>query len=141
MRAGPERPVRGACLCGAVRYRVEGPLRPVVACHCAQCRKTSGHYVAATSALKEHVVLEADGGLRWYRSSGSARRGFCAICGSSLFWETTESPRLSLHAGALEGAMGLTLAGHIFCADKGDYYEIADGLPQAPADDPSLTVQ
>ncbi|MGO1081292.1 GFA family protein [Inquilinus sp. CA228] len=39
----------GGCLCGAVRYRVTGPLRPVVACHCSQCRRTSGHVAAFTA--------------------------------------------------------------------------------------------
>ena len=36
------------CLCGVVRYEVRGPLRPVIACHCTQCRRTSGPFVAAT---------------------------------------------------------------------------------------------
>ncbi|MFM7784547.1 MAG: GFA family protein, partial [Gammaproteobacteria bacterium] len=39
----------GACLCGVVRYTVQGPLRPVVVCHCTQCRRQTGHYLAATS--------------------------------------------------------------------------------------------
>ena len=38
----------GGCLCGAVRYEIRGPLRGVIACHCSQCRRTSGHYVAMT---------------------------------------------------------------------------------------------
>ncbi|MEM6441685.1 MAG: GFA family protein [Pseudomonadota bacterium] len=141
--AAPGRAVtaRGSCLCGAVRYRVEGPLRPVVACHCVQCRKTSGNFVAATSALQEDVILEREDGLRWYESSAQARRGFCGVCGSSLFWATSDSARLSLHAGALDEAEGLSLIGHIFCADKGGYYEIADGLPQRPGDDAKLTTQ
>ncbi|WP_442475962.1 GFA family protein [Roseovarius litorisediminis] len=43
--------MRGSCQCGAVRYEVAGPLRQVVGCHCSQCRKTSGHYVAATQSV------------------------------------------------------------------------------------------
>lgn len=128
----------GSCLCGAVRYRVSGPLRPVIACHCVQCRKTSGHHVAATSAPRESV--EIDGEVAWYRSSDTARRGFCPICGSNLFWDGP-GENLSIFAGTLDGDPGIRLAGHIFCADKGAYYEIADGLPQAEADDPSLTTQ
>ena len=128
----------GSCLCGVVRYRVSGPLRPVIACHCIQCRKTSGHHVAATSAPRESV--EIDGEVAWYRSSDTARRGFCPICGSNLFWDGP-GENLSIFAGTLDGDPGIRLAGHIFCADKGAYYEIADGLPQAGADDPSLTTQ
>lgn len=129
---------RGSCLCGAVSYRVTGPMRPVTACHCAQCRKTSGHYVAATSAPREAV--EIAGAVTWYASSPEARRGFCGTCGSSLFWDGP-GRNLSIHADTLDGDPGLRLAGHIFCADKGTYYEIDDGLPQAPGDDPELTTQ
>jgi hypothetical protein len=131
--------VTGGCLCGAIRYRITGPLRPVVACHCIQCRKTSGHYVAATSARFEDI--EIDGETLWYRSSPTARRGFCATCGSSLFWSADGDPRLSIHAGTLDNPTGLRLAGHIFVADKGDYYDISDGLPQVDQDDPDLTTK
>jgi hypothetical protein len=128
----------GSCLCGAVRYRVEGPMRPVIACHCGQCRKTSGHHVAATSAPRGSVTI--DGEVRWFRSSPEARRGFCPVCGSNLFWDGPGA-NLSIMAGTLDAPTGLRVAGHIFCASKGDYYEIADDLPCAPADDPDLTTQ
>ncbi len=129
---------RGGCLCGAVRFVVDGPLRPVVACHCIQCRKTSGHYVAATSAPRDGVRIEGE--VRWFQSSDTARRGFCPVCGSSLFWDGPGS-HLSIHAGALEAPTGLRLAGHIYCADKGDYYDITDDLPQAAQSDVRLTTQ
>ncbi len=129
-------PVTGSCLCGAVRYRVSGPLRPVIACHCRQCRKTSGHHVAATSAAREDIDIKGD--LRWYRSSPTARRGFCPTCGSNLFWDGP-GENLSIFAGTLDGPSGLAIAGHIYCADKGDYYEICDGAPRAPGADPALT--
>lgn len=131
--------VVGGCLCGAVRMRIDGPLRPVVACHCEQCRKTSGHYVAATSALLEHVTVEEDGALRWYRSSPKARRGFCSICGSSLFWQVDGADRVSIHAGALEAPTGLAISGHIFCAARGDYYDIDPGVPRFDGDGPEVT--
>jgi len=126
----------GSCLCGAVRYTVTGPMRPVVACHCTQCRKSSGHFVAASSAPRDAVAITGE--VTWYRSSVHARRGFCGTCGSSLFWDGAGA-NLSIHAGTLDGPTGLTLAGHIYCADKGDYYEIDDGLPQAAVRDPGLT--
>ena len=122
---------RGSCLCGAVRYTVAGPLRPVVACHCRQCRKTSGHHVAATAAARGEVSIS--GAVRWYASSATARRGFCPTCGSNLFWDGPGA-HLSIFAGTLDEDGGVRLAGHIFCADKGTYYDIADGLPQAEGD-------
>ena len=126
----------GSCLCGAVKFRVSGPLRPVVACHCEQCRKTSGHYVAATSAPRDAITIEGD--VTWYASSPTARRGFCGICGSSLFWDGP-GQNVSIHAGTLDGETGLSVTGHIFCADKGDYYEIDPDLPQFDGDDPGMT--
>ena len=73
----------GGCLCGGVRYRVTGPLRPVVTCHCRQCRRTSGHFAAFTACAAGDLVLDSDRTLRWYRSSPEAERGFCGECGAS----------------------------------------------------------
>ncbi|MCG6901066.1 MAG: GFA family protein [Rhodobacter sp.] len=129
-------PVSGSCLCGQVRLQVVGPLRPVVACHCRQCRKTSGHFVAATSAARDTIRITGE--VSWYKSSETARRGFCGTCGSSLFWDGPGA-NLSISAGVLDGDTGLRMAGHIFCADKGDYYDIGDDLPRADGRDPGLT--
>ena len=126
----------GSCLCGAVRYRVNGPLRPVVACHCLQCRKTTGNYVTATSCARN--ALSVEGELRWYTSSETARRAFCPTCGSQLFWDGP-GDHMSIMAGTIDGETGLQIAGHIFCATKGDYYKITDGTRQADEADPELT--
>lgn len=126
----------GSCLCQAVTFRVTGPLRPVIACHCQQCRKTSGHHVAATSAARDAVDISGE--VMWYASSDQARRGFCPVCGSNLFWDGP-GENLSIFAGSLDAPTGLAVAGHIFCADKGDYYEINDAVPQADGYDPDLT--
>ena len=64
----------GGCLCGAVRFEVAGPLRPVVLCHCTQCRRSTGHFMAATAARQRDFHLLAGEQLRWYASSDSARR-------------------------------------------------------------------
>lgn len=128
----------GGCLCGAVSYRVTGPLRPVIACHCTQCRKTSGHHVAATSAARADIAVSGE--VTWYVSSDSARRGFCPVCGSNLFWDGAGA-NLSIFAGTLDIPTGLQIAGHIYCADKGDYYTIGADLPRAEGADPALTTK
>lgn len=130
--------VTGGCLCGQVRIRVTGALRPVIACHCHQCRKTSGHHVAATAAPRDAIAI--DGPVSWYQSSATARRGFCGTCGSQLFWDGPGT-HLSIFAGALDAPTGLALAGHIYCGSKGDYYRIADDLPCTDGADPDLTTQ
>ena len=126
----------GGCLCGAVRYSVDGPMRPIVACHCTQCRKTSGHHAAATSAPRAALAIEGE--VTWYRSSEAATRGFCPVCGSNLFWDGGGS-NLSIFAGTLDGPTGLSLAGHIFVADRGDYYDIPADAAQADGAHPALT--
>lgn len=120
----------GSCLCGAVRYEVNGPLKQVVACHCTMCRKQSGHHYATTSAWHDHFTLTEERGLKWYRSSDSSRRGFCAECGSVLFFETDGQGRIAIAAGTIDAPTGLHIAAHIYIDDKGDYYEITGDAPK-----------
>jgi hypothetical protein len=122
---------RGGCLCGRVRYEVTGPLRPILACHCTQCRRQTGHFMASTAAARAHFALTRKAGLKWYVSSAEARRGFCGHCGSTLFWDGRGKPYIAIAAGTLDGKTGLKIARHIFTADKGDYYRIADRRPQS----------
>lgn len=114
----------GSCLCGGVRYRVNGPLRDVVACHCIQCRKTSGHHAAMTAVPKDALILLKDETLTWFRSSDKARRGFCRRCGSNLFWDPDAEPHMSLTAGTIDGDIGRTMNRHIFTESRGDYYDV-----------------
>jgi hypothetical protein len=114
--------MKGSCLCGAVRFDVDPPLRDVILCHCSQCRKTSGHVWAATSVPHDRFRLTEESGLRWYISSERAKRGFCGICGASLFWQPTGEDRISFAAGALDGPTGLKIGEEICLEDKGDYY-------------------
>ena len=120
----------GGCLCGGVRYRVTGSLSDIVACHCSQCRRTTGHYFASTSCKRSALHLDREETLAWYESSPGIRRGFCSRCGSSLFWSDERRDGIDILAGTLDSPTGLKLTGHIFVQDKGDYYEIGDGLPQ-----------
>jgi hypothetical protein len=117
-------------MCGAVRYRVTGPLRDVVGCHCSQCRRMTGHYLAATAARVADFTILSEAELRWYEASAEARRGFCGRCGSTLFWAAHGKDYISIAAGSLDDASGLKFACHIFVADKGAYYEIEPGAPQ-----------
>lgn len=121
---------KGACLCGAVSFEVAGPLPPPDACHCSQCRKTSGHYFVSTDVPAEALRIDGAEHVTWYRSSEKVRRGFCSICGSSLFWDPVHRDWTGVAMGAFEAPTGVRLALHVFTADKGDYYDIADDAPQ-----------
>lgn len=120
----------GSCLCGAVTFEVEGDLPPPDACHCTNCRKQSGHFFASTDVPRERVSIHGSDKVTWYRSSEKARRGFCSVCGSSLFWDPLYRDWIGLAMGAFDTPTGTHLGMHIFVSEKGDYYEIADGLPQ-----------
>lgn len=121
---------KGSCLCGAVKLVVEGDLPGPDACHCAQCRKQTGHYLASTDVPESKLTVHGEEHVRWYQSSEKVRRGFCGTCGSTLFWDASTLDNIAIAMGLFDGATDTNLSGHIFTADKGDYYEIADGLPQ-----------
>lgn len=123
---------RGSCLCGAVRFEVDGDLRAVDACHCSLCRRQSGHFWASADVSREDLRMLEAGPLAWFQSSPRVRRGFCSTCGSVLFWDAQHKPTVSISMGAFDSPTGVRLEKHIFVADKGDYYDIADGLPQHP---------
>lgn len=120
----------GACLCGAVRFTVQGNLPAASACHCTKCRKHTGHYEAGVDVPRAAVAMTGADQLTWYQSSAKVRRGFCSVCGSSMFFDPLERDWIGINMGAFDGATHTRLALHIFVADKGDYYDITDGLPQ-----------
>lgn len=123
----------GGCLCGSVRYRVVGPLRDVITCHCGECRQMHGG--AAPYSACETVALEllSDLGLTWFRSPASttnADRAFCSLCGSSLFWRAPDRSTTAIAAGTVDEPSGLTSSGHIWWDARADW-EVPDGLPTA----------
>ncbi len=120
----------GHCLCGAVDYKVSGELRPIMFCHCEQCRRTSGHFMAATACRPEQLKIDGEENIKWYRASPTAERGFCQHCGSNLFWRPEHGKHWSIWAGSLERPTGLKTSRHIYVHMKSDYYDIDDGLPQ-----------
>ena len=121
---------KGSCLCGAVSFEVSGKLGTPDACHCTQCRKQSGHYWASTDVPRDALTIHGADSLSWFRSSEKVRRGFCSTCGSSLFWDPIGKDKIAIAMGAFDKPTGIKLGIHIFVADKGDYYDIMDGLPQ-----------
>ncbi len=132
---------KGSCLCGSVAFELSGPLPAVINCHCNQCRKMTGHFLAATNVSHEDFRFLRDSGLKWYHASDIARRGFCGDCGSTLFWEEHGSGRIAVAAGCLDAPLDLTTEAHIYVADKGDYYLLEDNLPQFPQDnDPDRNI-
>jgi hypothetical protein len=121
---------KGSCLCGAVTFEVEGALPGPDACHCTQCRKQSGHYFVSTDVPRSAVTVHGADKVTWYRSSEKVRRGFCSTCGSLLFWDPIYKDHTGIAMGAFDLPTETKLRIHIFVSEKGDYYDIQDGLPQ-----------
>ncbi|ANP36948.1 aldehyde-activating protein [Phaeobacter gallaeciensis] len=122
--------IRGSCLCGDIRFETAAAPQGPSMCHCSQCRKQSGGVWASAYVPETELILH--GPVSWYAASVGAERGFCVRCGSFLFWKAHDEDTISFALGAVEDPSGLKIEKHIFCASKGDYYEIADGLPQKP---------
>lgn len=132
---GPAKKLSGKCMCGAVAFEFRADREDVTICHCGQCRSWSGHQWASLNAPFESLQIKVgEETVGWFRSSDYARRGFCKECGSSMFWHADKlddyKHRIAIAAAAIEKGAPMKLAEHIFVSDKGDYYEIADGLPQ-----------
>lgn len=120
----------GHCLCGSVRLTIRGEVGPVIACHCSQCRRQTGLYFASADVQRADLTIEGEEFVSWYHASDKASRGFCSRCGSALFWAANGSDKISVMAGLFDQPSGLAMDHHIYCKDKGDFYAIADGLPQ-----------
>lgn len=81
---------KGSCVRGAISFEVSGELPTPSACHCTKCRKHTGHFEVGTDLPKSSVKIFGTENITWYQSSEKARRGFCATCGSSLFFDPTQ---------------------------------------------------
>lgn len=123
----------GSCLCGAVSFEVNGPVPQPDACHCSKCRKFSGHFFVSSDIPRDIVTIHGSENVTWYRSSEKVQRGFCSTCGASLFFDpvnTNKNNWIAIAMGAFDGPTDTHIREHIFVADKGDYYDITDELPQ-----------
>jgi hypothetical protein len=120
----------GRCACGAVSYEVRGPLRSVSFCHCESCRRQSSNFVSATAAPVDNLRITGAENLSDWQATPDAVRQFCKTCGSLMFWRWNGASKISIMAGSMDQPTGLDAAMHIYVAEKGDYYDIADGLPQ-----------
>lgn len=123
----------GRCLCGAVAYRVDGPLRSIIVCHCWDCRRWHGRAAAMTCAPRAAVTVVGEEALRWYAVSDGPHRGHCGHCGSSLFWVAPGRDTVSIAAGTLDDPGGLRVTAHIWC-EQAEPWETGepDGVTRHP---------
>lgn len=125
--------IHGSCLCRAVRLEVQEPLEHAPeACHCTQCRKQTGSYLIAVNVRRSALKVLGEESVAWYRSSAMVERGFCRVCGSTLFWKPDMAGYewTGVAMGCFDTPLSTPVGKHTFVGDKGRYYDILDGAPQ-----------
>lgn len=124
----------GSCLCEAVTYEVDGPLRDVINCHCIRCRRHTGHFMAATATGVDDLTIRGES-LRWYDATDEVQYGFCGTCGSTMFWRAADKVDVvSIAAGTLDPPTGISTVTALFTADASDYHQLDETLAQYPKD-------
>jgi len=131
----------GSCLCGAVTYTVDQPLREVIVCHCTDCQKASGAGASHNIVVKSAAITITSGTPRTYaKTVDSGRvltRSFCGDCGSQLFASRNTTPEMSvLKAGTLDDRSGLVPVMDIWTVETAAFAPCLEGLPQFPGNRP-----
>jgi hypothetical protein len=131
--------ITGSCLCGTVRFEVDGRVTPIQFCHCPRCRRTTGSAFFAQLAARTgdfRFVAGADEVAVWSapvrEEPPPYRRTFCRVCGSPVPVFDSEEPFVAIPAGSLDGDPGTRPFRHIFVAMKAPWHEIQDDLPRLP---------
>lgn len=123
--------LRGGCLCGGMRYEVDGPLTEAGNCHCSMCRRFHGAAFATYARVDPAHFrwLEGEGLLSVYEPTPLAGWAFCRVCGSSLGLPVNGKLG-SLALGCLDADPGIRPTYHMFVGSKAPWHEIVDALPQ-----------
>ena len=124
--------MQGSCLCGAVQFSLEPPTLWCAHCHCRMCQRAHGAaFVTWVGAAEDRVVID-DSRLMWYHSSDQAERGFCTICGSSLFFRSTRWPgEIHVTRANINGEIDREPEGHAFFDSHVSWFQVADSLPKS----------
>ncbi len=119
----------GSCLCGEVEYELAEEPTSYGACHCGMCRKFSGGIELGIQVPPGGVRFVPTDKLAVYESSEWAERGFCMLCGSSIFWRlTADGPMkgmFSIAAGTLEDMSGMTFDTEVYIDHKPESHSFA----------------
>ena len=128
--------VSGSCLCGQVRYDVDGEFTDVTNCHCNMCQKIHGAAYGTYGEVRRDAFAWTAGAdlVTTYVSSPGVERRFCANCGSALQFVFDQEPDLCyVTFGTIDGDPGARPVAHIFAGSKAPWHEIADDLPRYEA--------
>jgi hypothetical protein len=125
--------LEGGCLCGGVRFAIDGKLGPVAHCHCSMCRRASGAAFATNAPVRTRYLTLRSGAelVREFESSPGKYRAFCSRCGSPLYSRLDAEPEVRrIRLGTLDGDPERRPFGHFWVSSKAPWHEITDSLPQ-----------
>jgi hypothetical protein len=123
--------LEGGCLCGAVRYHVEGAPIWSAHCHCKDCRRASGAPFVTYAGFPPARHRWIKGKPVAFASSPGVTRSFCGQCGSPLAYEGERWPgEIHIHVGTLDHPEAIQPQAHVYTVHKLSWLKLADGLPQ-----------
>lgn len=123
----------GGCLCGAVRYRAEGPASNATLCHCKSCRRAAAAPLVAWVTFPRATLSYTSGQPASYRSSEHVSRTFCRACGTPLTYQRTDAgDEIDLTLCSLDDPNALPPADHTWIRHKLTWLHFDDGLPTFP---------
>ena len=132
--------IEGGCLCGAVRYRVQGTPSSVSICHCQSCRRASGAPIVSWFVILREQFTLLSGNPAAYRSSAHVVRGFCANCGTQLTYEHDSAPTtVELTTASLDRPAAITPTREIWLADKLPWVAVNQSLDHHWGESSSFT--
>jgi hypothetical protein len=127
--------LEGGCLCGGVRFRINGRLGPAAYCHCKQCQRASGSAFAANAPART-IYFELTSGdelVSEYESSAGKFRSFCRRCGSPIYSRRDAEPEIRrIRLGTFDSDPQRRPLSHFWVSSKVPWYSIEDSLPQYP---------
>jgi hypothetical protein len=124
----------GGCLCGAVRYEINGAVSNPCFCHCTSCRRATGAPMVPWGTFAREAVRIVHGRLSEFRSSAQVARGFCAHCGTSLTYRhEARAGEIDVTLSTLDDPTLLAPRMHVWVKDRLPWVAIGDDLPQLPA--------
>jgi hypothetical protein len=128
--------IKGGCLCGASRYVAHGEPINVRVCHCRVCQRSLGAAFNARMLMPLNAVTMT-GALGRRNSSPVLVRGFCTVCGTSLFTERASAGVIGLTCGSLDMPEDFQPTEHIWTSSKQAWLTLNDGLPEYPEGAPA----
>ena len=129
--------IKGSCLCGAVRWQIDGAIMGMTHCHCSMCRKAHGAPFATYAGVSRDTFTWTSGeaSIAHHESSPGFIRSFCPTCGSVVPGDEGGRDVIAVPAGCLDDDcdLGVKVTAHIFVAHAAPWYEITDDLPRHDA--------